>query len=125
MPFIIDLDTPVQPPALTPSATAPITPHVQIPFALNANGRPTYVDQDSVEDVESCIINIVSCPQGDNPYDQDFGRPDLRGLPLPMQLSGLTDAVTKYEGRLRDVSAEQALSTVTGVVQVLLSGDVD
>lgn len=125
MPFILDIGTPPQPPALTPSATAPITPHVQIPFALNANGRPTYCDQDSVEDVESCVMNIVSCPQGDNPYDSDFGRPDFRGQPIPMQLSGLTQAVTKYEPRLQDVSAEQALSTVTGVVQVLLSGDVD
>lgn len=125
MPFIIQT-TPTQPTAITTGAspTSPITPHVQMPFRLGANGRPKYCDQDSAEDVQSCVLNLLSCPQGDNPYDADFGRPDLRGDPEPLQLQALTNAVATYETRLNDLSADESLSMVLGIVQILVSGDV-
>lgn len=113
----------VTPPVITaPTLTVP---HVSMPFDLEETGRPSYCEQDSVEDVQSCVLNLLSCQVGANPYDPDFGRPEFRGDIQPVDTSDLLEQVTDYEPRLDDLDIEVAQSLIeVGVEQISVSGTV-
>jgi hypothetical protein len=100
-------------------------PHVAMPFSLMRGGRAQYNDQGSSEDVATQVLNVCSCPQGGNPYDPSFGRPQLLGATEPFDLQALTDAVQRQVPDLTDLEAEQSAGLVAGAVNVALTGYID
>lgn len=92
-------------PRNTSTATVNI-PHVYGPWTLDRFGRPEYVQQDSTGDIQTCVLNLLSCPQGANPYDPDFGLPDLRGV-QPVTLSVIENAIADYEPRVTELTVDQ------------------
>lgn len=126
-------DAPPSPPAPTPPAPAPLTlptsgpdanivPTFQMPFSLLPTGRPAICDQGSVQDIASQVLNVLSCPVGANPYDPSFGRPDLEGQKVSLNLAALTSAVQQQVPALASLDAEQSYEIVSGAVQIALTG---
>lgn len=97
-----------------------------MPFRLSVlTGRPRYCEQDSAEDVGSCVVNLVACPQGANPYDAAFGVPLVLFNTLPVDTSGIVSAVSAQETRLQELTATEARDTVTGALDIALTGYAD
>lgn len=99
-----------------------MVPTFQMPFSLLPSGRPTICDQGSTEDIASQVLNVVSCPVGANPYDPTFGRPDLEGQKIPLNLAALVSAVQQQVPDLLSLDAEQSYDLVAAAVDIALPG---
>lgn len=126
MPFVIPTATP-QPPSLTVPTSgdqANIVPTFQMPFSLLPTGRPTICDQGSVEDIASQVLNVLSCPVGANPYDPTFGRPDVEGQKIPLNMTALIGTVQQQVPDLLSLDAEESYEIVSAAVQIALTGSI-
>jgi hypothetical protein len=96
-------------------------PHISMPFTLNPlTGKPNYCEQGSAEDVQSQVLNLLTCPVGANPYDADFGNPLDPFSAAPLDLSGLVDRLGEYVPALTAVDISQSFDP-QGLVQAVLS----
>jgi phage baseplate assembly protein W len=73
-------------------------PHFAFPFEL-VNGKPRELEQDTLAQVESCELVIIYSPSGYRPERPDFGWqfPEFRQIPL--DLTGLKNALEEFEPR--------------------------
>lgn len=76
----------------------PELPHFAAPFTFT-NAGANVVEQDSVEDVASCVYNIASCPVGFITHNPDFGVDDLSFATVPVNTIGLVEEVGDQEPR--------------------------
>lgn len=107
-----------------------LTPHAIMPLALNQlTGRFPVCDQDSAQDVGSCVLNILSCPQGANPYDPSFGYEPYTFAAVtspdrPAETSTLISGLQAQEPRLADVEVQAAYSIVDQALTLAVQGEV-
>ena len=74
-------------------------PHFNSPFGLGTNGRVIVNEQNSISDVESAVLDIMLCPQGAKLGDPNFGIPWPLFQTIPLNTSGIYNAVTQQEPR--------------------------
>ncbi len=98
-------------------------PHIQFPFQRGANGKVNCVEQGEPEHVMSCEMVIVHCPLGYRDDRPDFGWPWPELQNMPLDLSGLEQALERFEPR-GDANVTQyadlAASVVSAHVDVLI-----
>lgn len=94
------------PAILTPSVTIP---HVTFPLTINRTTSAVSVaEQDSQQDILSCVRMILACPTGTCPEIPGFGRPDPTFSPVPVDTAGLAAAIQFWEPRVVNVNVSQA-----------------
>jgi hypothetical protein len=71
-------------------------PHFAAPFSITRNGA-VVVEQDSQANIQANIYNIAVCPKGFRDDLPDFGIPDPTFHTMPLDLSGIEEALHKYE----------------------------
>lgn len=76
----------------------PDNPHFSFPFSVD--GSSVAVDeQDSQEEILSCVNVIVRCPVGFRVERPDFGIPDPTFRATPVNYDEIQDAVETFEPR--------------------------
>jgi hypothetical protein len=93
------------------------------PAALGADGFPAICEQGSAADLEAKALMFLSCPQGANPYDAEFGLPAQLFGPVPLNLQAIKAALTEYMPELLNVSLSQIYDpdgVINGVIEQLL-----
>jgi hypothetical protein len=82
---------------LTSTATPAVTtPHFAFPFQMTSQGCAV-VEQDSYDEVISCVQAITVCEIGECPELPTFGIPDLAFQQGPPSTGGLVAAVQRWE----------------------------
>ena len=99
-------------------------PHFAYPFQFSAAAGATVVDQDSYEDVVSCIGAIVACPVGSCPELPTFGIPDPTFMLAPPDPTPLLIAVQQWEPRADESAVVTALDNSGAGWQVALNATV-
>lgn len=79
--------------------------HFAAPFSIGRAGTAT-VEQGSAENVADNIYNIAVCPQGERDDNPQFGIPEITFKKMPVDLTGLEEALRKYEPEA-DLTVEQ------------------
>ncbi len=88
------------------SELAPETPHFAFPFGRGANGKIEVCEQGSEAHVTACANVIARCQLGARPERPEFGwRWPYMHL-LPLDLTGLTDALARFEPRARALGTQ-------------------
>lgn len=98
----------------------PTLPTFTAPFTFT-NGVANVAEQDTIDDVASCVRNVVSCVQGFRDDLPDFGIPDPLFQAAPFNPQAMQEAIGRWEPRAAlDVqqqftppSAEAIIETVT------------
>lgn len=83
------------------------TPHVAYPFTITKGGVAT-VDQDSVEEIASCVSAICACVIGQREDAPTFGIPDPLFATYPVDTARIQAAIMALESRARMVISERA-----------------
>lgn len=83
------------------------SPHIAAPFTITRAGIQT-VEQDTPQEIASCVYNICVCPKGFREDNPSFGVPDLTFGPVPVNLGALEEAIKQWEPRADLRIAEQA-----------------
>lgn len=73
-------------------------PHFDLPFRLVA-GHAAVNDQDTIEDVTTCVEAVVRTRQGTRAEVPDFGVTDLTFQLQPTKLQPVIDSVLEQEPR--------------------------
>lgn len=82
-------------------------PHMASPFTILRSGVQT-VEQDTPQEIAGCVYNICVCAEGEREDDPSFGRPELAGGPVPIDLAALESAILRQEPRADLDVTEQA-----------------
>ena len=82
----------------------PDIPQPLAPFQI-AGGDIVTVEQDSAEDIGSCVYNIAVCPIGARLDLPTFGIPDPTFSPMPIDATPIVQALIKWEPRA-DITAK-------------------
>jgi hypothetical protein len=97
------------------------------PAPLGADGFPSICEQGSAADLEAKALMFLSCPQGANPYDPEFGLPAQLFGAVPVNTTAINAALAAYMPELLNVSITQAYDpngVINGVIDsVLLPND--
>jgi hypothetical protein len=59
----------------------PAIPHLELPIRRGAHGGLVAVEQDTLEDVASCVRLVLHTPLGHIDANPDLGRPELAFMP--------------------------------------------
>ena len=105
---------------------APILPHFVTPFSLGSTGKPKVAEQDSTDDVRSCVLNILSCPLGGHLGDSAFGTPSILFQTIPIDPTPLMNAVQEYEPRAQNLLADDIgniAAEALGIVSLEITAD--
>lgn len=77
---------------------SPTIPHLDWPVRVGANGHLASNEQDSIDDIASCVAVSLLTPPGYRIDEPEFGsRPDFPLLPL--DISGLASQLARDEPR--------------------------
>jgi hypothetical protein len=74
-------------------------PHFAAPFHIDNKGHVGVVEQDTLAERETCVLNIVLCPEGFRLDEPTFGIPDPSFHNLPVDVNGLKEAIRRWESR--------------------------
>jgi phage baseplate assembly protein W len=74
------------------------TPHLAAPFSITASGAEV-VEQNSPEEVESCVRNIIVCPMQYRIEQPSFGVVPVQFQTPPVGPAGLQQQVEAWEPR--------------------------
>lgn len=118
MPIVIDV---LPSPSPGMPNTPPVLPTLLSPFTF-INGVAHTAEQDSVQDVESCVYNTTVCPQGFRDDTPTFGVPEVLFDAQPANLNAFVAAIERWEPRA-SVDARQTLST-TGETTIVATVEV-
>lgn len=77
----------------------PDIPHITWPFQRAPNGKVRVTEQDSPQHVASCEWAIIRCPLGFRQERPDFGWPFPTFADFPLDLTGLQQALKRFEPR--------------------------
>lgn len=99
------------------------TPHFSFPFQFEEMSGAATVEQDSYEDVLSCVAAVVVCPIGACSVLPTFGIPDSK---FSGSLDGgdVSAAVQYWEPRADATAVAQAVDISAGVWQLTLNAAV-
>lgn len=118
-PLVTDASIP-----LTPVAAPPVTtPHFSFPFTLDPDGARV-AEQDSFEEIISCVQAIATCPLGACPDLPRFGIPDPTFLPGPPDATSLVDVIELWERRADETAVVQALDQLGSSWSIALTTQV-
>ena len=95
-------------------------PHFSLPFTLSAAGA-VVVEQDSLDEIATCVEVVLRCPIGHRLEAEDFGRPDPEFAQAPVPTEGLTQAINTWEPRAESVLAESGDSYVEAVRRIAVN----
>jgi phage baseplate assembly protein W len=84
----------------------PDRPHLSWPITFSPTGFVT-VEQDTADDVASCIATILSWPLGTHPSDPNFGVPDESFLQGGASLAEIKQAILQSEPRADQLTIMQ------------------
>lgn len=73
-------------------------PHLRIPFEV-VDGQVASVEQDTMREVEQCVLVCLSTPLGSRMEDPDFGVQKLLFKRTPLKLAPILAAVEACEPR--------------------------
>lgn len=96
----------------------PNNPHFALPFRLGANGAVVN-EQDTIDDIATCVVAIMSTHIGWRDEVPTFGIPDLSFRRIPIGASDIFDLIGSQEPRAimvveeRPSSADTLLDTIT------------
>lgn len=82
-------------------------PHFSVPFRF-AHGHASVVEQDSVDEIASCVFTVMACPKGFRSELPEFGIPDPVFKTQPLDLDELTAAIELWEPRAETLLSEAA-----------------
>lgn len=97
----------------------PDIPHFTYPFRLEA-GHFATTEQDSLDDITSCVTTICLTPDGWFPELPEFGLPDLTFSHQPVGSSALEEIIVRQEPRARTLIEEDrdAIDTLATHIRV-------
>jgi hypothetical protein len=95
-------------------------PHIASPFAFGPAGVST-TEQDSIEEIQDCVENIVRFRKGWREDLPDFGIPDLSFLQKPINTKPIFDAIAEYEPRAVPIIASEPETIVGWIENVLVT----
>jgi phage baseplate assembly protein W len=97
---------------------ATILPHFAFPLRMAEGGHLAVVEQDSDEDILSCVYVALKTPIGSRPYVTDFGVDDYTFTPA---LSGMDELQAQIQASEPRVTAD--LSTeVQDLIETVIVG---
>lgn len=92
-------------------------PHFAAPFGWSNRGA-NVVEQDTPEEIATCLLNIASCVKGSSEYLPDLGVPDLSFKTAPVDTQALVAAAAAQEPRAR-ITADESGSPVDGSLRTI------
>lgn len=92
-------------------------PHMQYPVVIAPSGAVT-VEQDSLDDVLSCVDAIVACPAAACPELPTFGIPDVAFQGAPTDPQPVIAAIEEWEPRAAGVTITQQPVDASGTWRV-------
>lgn len=103
--------------------SAPDIPHFRAPFSLNNGTAASVVEQDTLDEVMSCVTAVVACPQGAWNTNPAFGTPSQLFAQAPLNPAVITAAIAQWEPRAVTAATEypDALSDAVRNVQISVS----
>lgn len=104
-PAVTDASQPTQPTS-TPDIAVP---HFRFPFSFTAENGAAIVEQDSVEEILTCVQMIAACSLGACPELPTFGIPDPTFQAAPPNSDPITDAIELWEPRAIEDAFVQAV----------------
>lgn len=75
------------------------TPHFRFPLAIDGSGHIGTVEQDSVEDILSCVYVALKTPLGTRYYVPNFGVDDFTFSNAPVEIAELQAQIEASEPR--------------------------
>jgi phage baseplate assembly protein W len=92
-------------------------PHFRIPFQI-IGGQAATIEQDSEEDILTCVETILRTQTGDRVENPDFGVEDLTFQTNPAQITEETSrAIKEFEPRA-DTITETEIADLTATVRI-------
>jgi hypothetical protein len=104
------------------------TPHFALPFQLGKNGAAVN-EQDTIEDIATCVVAIVSTHVGWRDEEPEFGIPELTFRRIPVGAAEVLDMIAGQEPRAIMVVEElpdqvdKLMSTITVGVSLYKKGN--
>ena len=97
-------------------------PHFSVPFRF-AHGRASVNEQDSVDEIASCVFTVMACPKGFRSELPEFGIPDPVFKQQPLDLAELAAAVELWEPRAETLltdakNADELIAQIDVLVNV-------
>jgi hypothetical protein len=89
-------------------------PHFAYPLVINSAFGVQTVEQGSVQEIQSNVLMIVSCPVNTCPELPDFGIPDPTFQQAPPSAAGIIAAVQQIEPRAETSIVVSALANPGG-----------
>lgn len=81
-------------------------PHFAFPFQLGADGAPVAYEQDTPEEIGTCVDAALRVRPGQLPDSPRFGSPDLTFAQLPLDTDAVVAALSASEPRARILAEE-------------------
>lgn len=82
------------------------TPHFDHPFRLTPAGHAVTVEQDSIEEIESCLVAILLTERGERIELSDFGSDSLLFKLQPLKVEDLYSTLSEQEPRALPVISQ-------------------
>jgi phage baseplate assembly protein W len=93
-----------------------VIPHFQFPLRIDGSGHIATVEQDSTEDILSCVYVALKTPIGSRPYVPNFGVDDYTFSNAPVQISEIQAQIIASEPRAEIDLSEEISDLVERVV---------
>jgi hypothetical protein len=93
--------------------------HFGSPFAFNTEGAANVVIQATPPNILANTFNVCVCPEGFREDLPEFGIPQLEFQTVPLQLTGLEEAVNRWEPRANPQLTERAAALTTQAERTL------
>ncbi len=94
-------------------------PHLAQPFSFTSAGVAKTVEQNSIADVQDCVLRVCLCPEGFREDEPEFGIPPLEFTAVPLQVAGVEEAVERWEPRATVEITEAALEAANQASRVV------
>jgi phage baseplate assembly protein W len=93
-----------------------VIPHFVFPLRIDGSGHIATVEQDSTEDILSCVYVALKTPLGTRPYVPNFGVDDYTFSQAPVRLSEIQAQIVASEPRADVDLSEQITDLVDKIV---------
>ena len=95
-------------------------PHFDYPFRLRLDGHAAVCEQDSIEDIESCLASVLLTEQGQRVELPEWGITSPLFDLQPLDLQSIYDDITEQEPRALVSIAQQTspVDYLTALVEV-------
>ncbi len=90
------------------SFTAPVVPHFAYPYEFSPLTGASVVEQDSLQEIYSCVRLICDCEQGSFASNLTLGIPDLTFVQAPVATVVIERAIALSEPRASILASEAA-----------------